>query len=143
MIAGLVELVVCPLVYYVMIVHAQTGGPAIVTTVLAGLFHVLAISPWGIVTTYICERFPTRVRASGYGIGYSIAVVIPSFSGIYLLWLGKVMPYLLSPIVLLVIAAFLMIVGSSLGPETREVELHLPDLGRTPSPVSVGKLRSA
>jgi MFS family permease len=143
MIAGLVELVVCPLLYYVMIVHAQMGGPAIVTTVLAGAFHVLAISPWGIVTTYICERFPTRVRASGYGIGYSIAVVIPSFSGIYLLWLGKVMPYLLSPIVLLVIAAFLMIAGSSLGPETREVELHLPDLGRAPGPAPAAELRSA
>ncbi len=144
-VAGVVELIVCPVLYYTMIEHAQLGGPAIVTTALAGAFHVLAISPWGIVTTYICERFPTRVRASGYGIGYSIAVVIPSFSGIYLLWLARVMPYLFTPIVLLVIAAVLMIVGARIGPETRDVELHLPDLGRpVPAPVaSVAASRSA
>ncbi|MGH7087530.1 MAG: hypothetical protein ACREFQ_01370, partial [Stellaceae bacterium] len=78
---------------------------------------------------YLCERFPTRVRASGYGLGYSLAVVIPSFSGIYLLWLARVMPYLLAPLVLLGLAGILMIIGALLGPETREVELHLPDLG--------------
>lgn len=142
-IAGLVELTVCPLIYYAMISHVEAGGSVVVTAVLAGVFQAMVVSPWGVATTYICERFPTRVRASGYGIGYSIAVVIPSFSGIYLLWLGKVMPYLLGPIVLLVIAALLMIVGSSLGPETREVELHLPDLGRARSPPPAGKLRSA
>ncbi|HVC51465.1 MAG TPA: MFS transporter [Stellaceae bacterium] len=145
MLAAVIELVVCPLIYYAMIVHAQMGGSALVTTMLAGLFHVLAISPWGIVTTYICERFPTRVRASGYGIGYSVAVVIPSFSGIYLLWLARVMPYLFTPIVLLAVAAVLMFVGSMIGPETREVELHLPDLGRAPArvPVSVVATHSA
>jgi hypothetical protein len=87
------------------------------------------IAPWGIVTAYICERFPTHVRVSGYGIGYSLAVVIPSFSGVYLLWLAWAMPYLYTPPVLLVIAAVLMIIGALSGPETREVELHLPDLG--------------
>jgi len=142
-IAGLVELTICPLLYYAMIRHSQTGGTVLVTAVLAGTFQAMAVSPWGVATTYICERFPTRVRASGYGIGYSLAVVVPSFSGIYLLWLGNVMPYLLAPIVLLVIAAFLMISGSTLGPETREVELHLPDLGRAPSPAPTAKLRSA
>jgi hypothetical protein len=45
------------------------------------------------VTTYICERFPTRVRARGYGIGYTIAVVIPFFSGIYPLWVAHALPY--------------------------------------------------
>ena len=92
-------------------------------------FHVLALSPWGMATVYICERFPTHVRASGYGIGYSLAVVIPSFSGIYLLGLAHVMPYLFTPIVLVMLAPLLMIIGALMGPETRGVELHLPDLG--------------
>lgn len=70
------------------------------------------------------------MRASGYGIGYSVAIIIPSFSAIYLLWLGKVMPYLYAPIVLIVISGLLMIAGAAIGPETREVELDLPDLGR-------------
>lgn len=133
MMAGVIVLIVASLLYYAMVVHATRGGSAVGTTVLAAAFHVMVLSPWGIVTTYICERFPTRVRASGYGIGYSVAIIIPSFSAIYLLWLGKLMPYLYSPIVLIVIAAALMIVGAAIGPETREVELHLPDLGREPT----------
>ncbi|HVC61171.1 MAG TPA: MFS transporter [Acetobacteraceae bacterium] len=128
-IASTVVLVAGPLLYYAMIVHALSGGSPLVTTILAGAFHVVAISPWGIVTVYICERFPTHVRASGYGIGYSLAVVIPSFSGIYVLWIAQVMPYLFAPIVLLVLAGVFMIAGAMLGPETRGVELHLPDLG--------------
>jgi hypothetical protein len=76
------------------------------------------------------------VRASGYGIGYSLAVIIPSFSGIYLLWLGRVIPYVFTPMVLIVLAALLMIVGALLGPETRGAELHLPDLGLGPAPMA-------
>ncbi|HZU90545.1 MAG TPA: MFS transporter [Stellaceae bacterium] len=124
-----VSLVGGSLLYYAMVMHALAGGSAIGTTALAAALNDLTIAPWGIVTAYICERFPTHVRASGYGIGYSLAVVIPSFSGVYLLWLARVMPYLFTPIVLLVIAGILMIVGALLGPETREAELHLPDLG--------------
>jgi MFS family permease len=145
MMAGVIVLIVASLFYYAMVAHATAGGSPLGTTVLAAAFHVTVLAPWGIVTTYICERFPTRVRASGYGIGYSVAIIIPSFSGIYLLWLGQVMPYLFAPIVLIVIAALLMIAGAALGPETREVELHLPDLGlsRDPVPVRVATPHSA
>ena len=135
-ISAVVVLVCCPALYYEAITNALTGGSPLVTTALFGIFHVLAISPWGAVTVYICERFPTHVRASGYGIGYSLAVVIPSFSGIYVLWLAHVMPYLYAPILLLGIAGVLMIVGVLLGPETRDVELHLPDLGGEPIPAA-------
>jgi MFS family permease len=129
-VGAIVVLIVEPALYYVMIVNATSGGSVGLTIVLAAIFQIFLIAPWGIVTTYICERFPTSVRASGYGIGYSVAIIIPSFSGIYLLWLGHVMPYLMTPIVLVVIAPLLMIVGALMGPETRDVELHLPDLGR-------------
>ena len=131
--ASMVVLMVGPLLYCTMIVHALSGGSPAVTAFLAAAFHVVAISPWGIVTVYICERFPTHVRASGYGIGYSLAVVIPSFSGIYVLWLSHIVPYLFAPVVLLALAPVLMIVGAMLGPETREAELHLPDLGLQPA----------
>jgi hypothetical protein len=59
--------------------------------------------------------------------------VIPSFSGIYVLWLSHIVPYLFAPVVLLALAPVLMIVGAMLGPETREAELHLPDLGLQPA----------
>jgi len=129
-VGALVVLVVEPALYYVMIINATNGGSMGLTIVLAAIFQIFLIAPWGIVTTYICERFPTHVRASGYGIGYSVAIVIPSFSGIYLLWLSHLMPYLMTPIVLTIIAPLLMIVGALMGPETRDVDLHLPDLGR-------------
>jgi MFS family permease len=128
-VGALAVLATVPVLYYLLIVHAQSGGSVLGTTLYAGAVQVLSIAPWGIVTCYICERFPTHVRASGYGIGYSLAIIIPSFSGIYLLWLSHVMPYLYTPIVLVVVAPLLMIAGALLGPETREVELHLPDLG--------------
>jgi MFS family permease len=128
-IGAVVVLLTAPIVYYTMITHALAGGSILGTSVLAGAFQVLLIAPWGIVSTYICERFPTNVRASGYGIGYSVAIIIPSFSGIYLLWLAHLMPYLYTPIVLMLLAPLLMIAGALMGPETRDVELHLPDLG--------------
>ena len=135
-VSAVVVLVCCPALYYFAISNALSGGSPLVTTTLFGIFHVLAISPWGAVTVYICERFPTHVRASGYGIGYSLAVVIPSFSGIYVLWLSHVIPYLYAPILLLGLAGVLMVIGALLGPETRDVELHLPDLGVEPVPAT-------
>src|SRR5207237_406462 len=80
-------------------------------------------SPWGIVTTYINERFATGIRASGYGIGYSLAVVIPGFLTFYLLWLGKLMPYIYTPLVFLVLGGLFQLVGAALGPEPRDVDL--------------------
>jgi MFS family permease len=134
-VGALFVLIAAPILYWLMLTHALSGGTILGTTVLAGAFQVVLIAPWGIVSTYICERFPTQVRASGYGIGYSVAIIIPSFSGIYLLWLSHLMPYLYTPLVLMGLAPLLMIAGALMGPETRDVELHLPDLGRTPAAV--------
>jgi MFS family permease len=144
-ISAVVVLIFCPALYYAAISNALAGGPLLGTTALFGIFHILAIGPWGAVTVYICERFPTHVRASGYGIGYSLAVVIPSFSGIYVLWLSHLVPYLFAPILLLGLAGVLMIAGALLGPETRDVELHLPDLGTelVPPPANAALPRSA
>jgi MFS family permease len=144
-IASCVVLVLGPALYYSLVANAVSGGSPLVTATLAGMFHIVSISPWGIVTVYICERFPTQVRASGYGIGYSLAVVIPSFSGIYLLWLARFMPYLYTPLVLLGLAGILMVTGALLGPETREAELHLPDLGLegAPGAATIAMPRSA
>ena len=112
--------------YYLLVRNALAGASLGTTAVLTIVFYVLVVAPWGIVTTYIAERFPTHIRASGYGIGYSLAVVIPAFAGFYLLWLSALMPYEFTPIVMLVVAGGLMIVGALLGPETRHVEMHAP-----------------
>ncbi len=114
--------------YVATVSHGLAGGPPVLTVTLACLCYLLVISPWGMVTTYLVERFPTHLRASGYGIGYSLAVVIPAFSGFYMLGLKAFMPYVYTPVVLLAGAGLLMIVGGLMGPETRDVELHLLDV---------------
>ena len=55
------------------------------------------------------------------------------------------MPYLYTPLVLLGLAGILMVTGALLGPETREAELHLPDLGLegAPGAATIAMPRSA
>lgn len=120
---GLSTLVLGCGLYWALVTNALRGGPIAVTIALAGVVLVLTVSPWGIATTYINERFPTRVRSSGYGVGYSLAVVIPSFYSFYLLGLSHLMPYPYTQIVLLAISGVLIVVGSRLGPETRDVDM--------------------
>jgi MFS family permease len=111
------------LTFGLMVASALGRGPPLVTLLFAGL-TVAAISvPWGIVTTYLNERFPTEVRASGYGIGYTLAVVLPSLSSFFLLGLGRLMPYVYTPLVLTALAGLLILAGAWLGPETRHVDL--------------------
>ena len=112
--------------YYVLVAGALAGAPMIQTVIVTMAFYILVVSPWGIVSTYISERFPTHIRACGYGIGYSAAVVIPAFTGVYLLGLSAVMPYVFGPLVLLVLAGLLIITGALMGPETRDVDMHAP-----------------
>ena len=121
---GLTTLIGGSGLYYLLVSNGLAGASTTETVIVTMAFYLLVVSPWGIVTTYISERFPTHIRASGYGIGYSAAVVIPAFAGIYLLGLSWVMPYAYTPLVLLVIAGVLMITGALMGPETRDVDLN-------------------
>ena len=126
--------------YYVLVARALAGAPMMETVIVTMAFYILIVSPWGIVSTYISERFPTHIRACGYGIGYSAAVVIPAFTGVYLLGLSTVMPYVFGPLVLLVIAGVLVITGALMGPETRDVDMNIPvALGATEQPVMPGQ----
>jgi hypothetical protein len=83
---------------------------------------VLAASPWGLLPAYINERFCTGVRASGYGLGYSLAVILPSFYAYYQAGLATFMPFEYTALVLLAIGALLIAVGAALGPETKDVD---------------------
>jgi MFS family permease len=95
--------------------------PAIMMLVCA--LAVLVTSPWGVIVTYINERFATEVRATGFGVGFSLSVIIPSFYAFYLSWLGTLVPTHLAPVVLLCLGGLIGAVGAWLGPETREVDL--------------------
>jgi MFS family permease len=122
-VSGVWTAVVGGIFYYLMTANAAGGGGLVLTMVLYGVALCFTISPWGIVTSYINERFPTAIRASGYGVGYSLAVIIPSFFSFYLLGLAKLIPYAYTPLVLLVLAGVLQVIGAWVGPETRDVDL--------------------
>jgi len=111
------------LFYYGMTANAAAKGSLVTTIFLYTIALTLSIAPWGIVTTYINERFVTGIRASGYGIGYSLAVIIPGFLTFYLLGLAKFMPYIYTPLVFLVLAGVLQVAGAWIGPETRDVDM--------------------
>jgi MFS family permease len=95
--------------------------PAIIFLVC--VLAVLVTSPWGVIVTYINERFATEVRATGFGVGFSLSVIIPSFYAFYMSWLSAFMPLRLTPVVLLCIGGLIGAAGALLGPETRDVDL--------------------
>jgi hypothetical protein len=96
--------------------------------VLMSLTAVFVFSNWGITTAYINERFHTGVRASGFGLGYSLAVILPAFYAFYQGVLANVMDAAFTPLPLLVLGGLLITVGAWAGPETRDVDLDVgPD----------------
>ena len=117
--------------YVLTVRSAVAGGSLTGTLALASLVVLLTTAPWALTTTYITERFPTHIRSSGYGVGYSLAVIIPSFYSFYLLGLSRIMPYEYTQIVLLVFCGIFVLIGASLGPETNDLDLRA--LGREPS----------
>jgi MFS family permease len=90
----------------------------LITCVLA----VLVTSPWGVIVTYINERFVTDVRATGFGVGFSLSVIIPSFYAFYMNWLGAFMPLHLTSVVLLCVGGVIGAIGAAMGPETKHVD---------------------
>ena len=96
----------------------------VVTIILVTILAVLVVSVWGLTTVYINERFHTGVRATGFGLGYSLAVVIPSFYAFYQSWLSAVMPFEWTVLPLLVIGSAFITVGAAMGPETKDVDFH-------------------
>lgn len=106
--------------YYWLLQAPPRHLPGAVLLVAALVFVVVWF--WGLATTYINERFRTGVRASGFGLGYSLAVIPPSFYAFYQSWLSGLMPFDLTVLPLLFAGGLLVALGAALGPETRHVE---------------------
>ena len=118
---GAVMAVVGSSLYAVLMTSDAGPVQATVLTVLVGWAVQGCFGP---VAAYLTERFPSRVRASGFGTGYSLALVLPAFYSFYLAGLGAVMPSYLAPVVLIVIAGALVTIGGALGPETKNADLQ-------------------
>ena len=92
--------------------------------VLASIIVVTLTSVWGLTTCYLNERFPTRVRSSGFGMAFTLPVIIPSFYGFYQGMLANVMPQQFTVLVLVAIGAVLTLIGAIMGPETKDVDFE-------------------
>jgi MFS family permease len=122
MLIGVAGFTVGPALYYLLVNRGFHSTLELM--VLVVLINFCATPVWAIVTSYINERFPTGVRSSGYGIGYSAATIIPAFSSFYMLGLrGLGMPYQYTQIVILAVGGFLLMAGALSGPETKHVDL--------------------
>lgn len=107
----------------IMYVLANVPGLSLpVIMFLVCLLSVVVTAPWGVIVTYINERFVTDVRATGFGVGFSLSVIIPSFYAFYMNWLGLVMPFTVTPAVLLFIGGVIGTLGAFMGPETKDVD---------------------
>ncbi len=94
--------------------------PAVVALVV--VLAVIVTAPWGLIITTINERFATDVRATGFGVGFGLSVIVPSFYAFYMNWLGAVVPFRFTPVVLVAIGGILGAVGAAMGPETNDVD---------------------
>ncbi len=73
-------------------------------------------------TSYINERFCTSVRSSGFGLGYSLAIILPLFYAFYQTGFASLMPSEHTILPILSLGGLLTLVGAALGPETKDVD---------------------
>lgn len=117
---GLLAATAGTLAYYLLLTHARSGLPVI--AVLTTVTVLLLTSQWGIAIAYVSERFHAGVRASGFGLGYSLAVILPSFYAVYQDRLGAIMNSTYTVLPLVAAGGLLITIGACLGPETTGVD---------------------
>jgi MFS family permease len=127
---GLVAAVVGTFLYYLLL--SAPPQSLLLVIALATVITLLVVSCWGLITAYINERFHTGIRASAFGIGYSLAVVLPSLYAYYQAGLAAFMPFEYTVLVLLVIGALLIVAGAAWGPETKDVDFSEEDVQEAP-----------
>ncbi|WP_037062804.1 MFS transporter [Pseudonocardia acaciae] len=121
---GLAMAVGCSAAYAALVTVGTSLGPSLGAALpLAVVVEVLGIGTFGPIAAYLTERFPVEIRASGYGVGYSLALIVPAFYAFYLNGLGAVMPSYFGPVALVVLAGLFVLVGAVIGPETKDNEM--------------------
>ncbi|WFP16849.1 MFS transporter [Citricoccus muralis] len=89
----------------------------------AAVLQVVTVSAYGPVAAYLSERFPTAVRSTGYGAGYSLSLVLPALYPFYLPWLEPLLGRHGSVMALLSLGGVLLMIGAALGPRLGPGEL--------------------
>ncbi|WP_233194762.1 MFS transporter [Cryobacterium sp. M91] len=124
---GLMAAVLGPVIF--LVVFAAAGTTVLVLLVVA--LQIVTVSGYGPVGAYLAERFPTAVRSSGYGVGYSLSIVIPALYPYYLPVLQNVLGDHGAVAVLLALGGALVLTGALAGPETVRVSVGAARLPTT------------
>ncbi len=114
---GLLAALLAPLTYLA-IFHTDRLA---VVVLLVVILQVVTVSGYGPVGAYLCERFPSPVRSSGYGVGYSLSIVLPALYPYYLPTLQAHLGNQTAIALLLGLGGALVCVGGVLGPETNTI----------------------
>jgi MHS family proline/betaine transporter-like MFS transporter len=125
-----VFLVVFGIPVYWVLYHAAIARNitmAVIGTTMAAMLKLA----WGIVPAYLSERFPTKRRAVGVGMGYSSGALLGAWFSVYVWWAHNI-PFIqrieqqdmwLSPAVVLTVGAAMTFVSLWFAPETKNLEL--------------------
>lgn len=100
---------------------SNVGSSSFIPFAVLGMLPGLTI--WAMITAFLMELFPTSVRASGYGVAYTLPSIIPAFYGYYMVWMGNVMNYDYTPVVIGGLGAVCLIIGGFIAKDLRHVDL--------------------
>jgi MFS family permease len=114
---GLTAAVLAPVTYLAIFTAEGTTGLLLIVVAL----QLVTVSGYGPVGAYLAERFPTAVRSSGYGLSYSLSIVLPALYPYYLPPLQHVLGNHAAIAILLIVAGLLVMTGALAGPETSKV----------------------
>lgn len=109
---GAVAALAGPLLWWAAVTAPTFLGAAIAAAAL----QVITVSVYGPVAAYLSERFPTEVRSTGYGMGYSLSLVLPALYPFYLPLLEPVLGRHGSVMALVALGGALLVLGAALGP---------------------------
>ena len=122
MIIGGMNILVTPPLYVWLIASGHDNvGLLIVLTIL---IQIPTLAVWALATAYITESFPTQVRASGYGLGFSLATIPAAFYAFGMLGLSHFMPYRYTQVAILALGGLLILIAAAFGPDNRNVEFQ-------------------
>ena len=108
---------------YYRLLNTERGNMPVIL-LLATLVVVFVVAPGATGTVYITERFQTGVRATGFGLSYGLAMILPAFYVFYQAGLANFMPFKYTVLVLVVVGAAFIFVGAAWGPETKDVDFE-------------------
>ena len=110
MLFGMISTIAAPLLYL-----AVFSGQSLPSTILlACALQCVTVAGYGPVGAHLAEQFSENVRSSGYGIGYSLSIVLPALFPYYLPALQNLLGATGAVAALLALAGLLIAVGGAL-----------------------------